>query len=483
MTEKEEKVDTYLHDVDSLSKASVMVSFDPKDLTVVKSVCMPLSTIDERAFWIDWDGMPPSEEWTEEIYKAIEQSDVFLCFLSPDYIQSEKCKGEVEHALKTGKKIVVVVCGDLEPQDVRKELASLKWIVFRATEDLENALKLVSEAVDSDLYHTHIHTKILQRARQWEKLIADKSLLFSGKDLQRAKDWVSAAASHTETHPTKLQLSFIATCDDSAKKMTEKEEKKEAETYLNIDNNSDDVKDKKASLMISFDPKDLTVVKSVCMPLSTIDDRDLWADWDSMPPSEEWMAEVYKGIEQSDAFLCFLSPDYLQSEERKAEVEHALKTGKKIVVVVCGDLKPQDVRKELASLKWIVFRATEGEDFNNAVKLIEKAVDSDLSHTRIHTKILQRARQWEEHLRQEREVLLSGNDLQRAKDWLSAAASHPASPPTKLHLSFIATCDDATKNDDKKEVKVISTNSQSSSSSFSTASTITTTTTLSSSSS
>lgn len=58
-----------------------------------------------------------------------------------------------------------------------------------------------------------------------------------------------------------------------------------------------------------------------------------------------------------------------------------MKNGKRIIPVVCRDVDYRDVRKELASLNWIFFRA-EGDDFNNAVKLLLKALDAgELSWT------------------------------------------------------------------------------------------------------
>lgn len=188
------------------------------------------------------------------------------------------------------------------------------------------------------------------------------------------------------------------------------------------------------SVMISYSRKDKSFVKNLYDAL-TVDDRNIWVDWEDIPPSADWLDEIHKGIEASDAFIFVLSPDSIKSEVCNWEVDHAVKNGKRIIPVVCRDVDYREVRKELASLNWIFFRA-DGDDFNAAMKLLLKALDVDLRHARYHTKLLTRAIDWERH-DFEKSLLLHGNDLQRAQHWLSASALGKEPKPTTLHLSFI----------------------------------------------
>jgi len=110
-----------------------------------------------------------------------------------------------------------------------------------------------------------------------------------------------------------------------------------------------------------------------------------------------------------------------------------------MIPVVCRDVDYRDVRKDLAQLNWIFFRQ-DGDDFNAAMKLLLKALDTDLRHARYHTKLLTRAIDWERH-DFEKSLLFHGNDLQRAKHWLSASALGKEPKPTTLHLSFITASD------------------------------------------
>lgn len=128
--------------------------------------------------------IPPSNDWLDEIHKGIEQSDAFIFVLSPDSIKSEVCTWEVDHACANGKRIIPVVCRDVDYREVRKELASLNWIFFRPDgDDFEAAMKLLLKALDLDLRHARYHTKLLTRAIGWKKHEFEKSLLLQGNDL------------------------------------------------------------------------------------------------------------------------------------------------------------------------------------------------------------------------------------------------------------------------------------------------------------
>lgn len=211
----------YLGETDkSLEVCSVMISYARKDKTFVKDIYDALA-IDDRSIWVDWEDIPPSNDWLEEIHKGIEQCDCFIYVLSPAAIASEVCNWEVDHAVKNGKRIIPIVCSkDVDYKEVRKEIAALNWIFFRdENDDFNAAMKLLLKALDNDLKHCRYHTKLLTRAIDWEKHDFEKSLLLTGPDLDKAKHWLSASALGKEPKPTTLHLSFITASDSLATSM------------------------------------------------------------------------------------------------------------------------------------------------------------------------------------------------------------------------------------------------------------------------
>jgi len=219
------KKGNYLGDKAKSEGASVMVSYDRKDKTFAKNLVDALAQ-EERDIWVDWEDMEPSHDWLDEIHKGIEKSDVFIYILSPDSIKAPVCKYEVDHALKNGKKIIAVSCRDVDYSLVRKEISSLNWIFFREdnnnSDNFRKASNILIKELDEDLRHAHAHTMLLVRAIDWEKHDFEKSLLLTGTDLRRAKNWLSASALGKMPKPTTLHLSFITASDSLSTSMNKR---------------------------------------------------------------------------------------------------------------------------------------------------------------------------------------------------------------------------------------------------------------------
>ena len=162
-----------------------------------------------RETWVDWEGIPPSADWLKEIYAAIEAADAVLFVLSPDSIASEVCGKEIAHALQCHKRVIPLVCRDVDPAQVDAIIASHNWIFAREQDDLSAALALVLTAVDTDLAWVHAHTRLLQRAREWQDSDRhDDSLLPRGRDLLRAERRLAESAEKRPTL-TPLQVEYV----------------------------------------------------------------------------------------------------------------------------------------------------------------------------------------------------------------------------------------------------------------------------------
>eukprot|EP00455_Lapot_gusevi_P054100 TRINITY_DN858_c0_g1_i1.p1 TRINITY_DN858_c0_g1~~TRINITY_DN858_c0_g1_i1.p1 ORF type:complete len:267 (+),score=74.69 TRINITY_DN858_c0_g1_i1:107-907(+) len=190
---------------------------------------------------------------------------------------------------------------------------------------------------------------------------------------------------------------------------------------------------KGSSVMISYSRRDKAFVRNLYEYMMQ-DGRDVWVDWQDIPGGSDWFDEIKKGIEKSDCFVFVLSPHSIVSAVCNLEVDHAVKNGKRLIPIVAEDVNYDQVRKDLASVNWIFFRQM--DEFAQSIKILFKALDADLPHARYHTILLIRALEWEKH-DFEKSLLLHGNDLKRAQQWLSASALGKEPKPTTLHLSFI----------------------------------------------
>jgi WD40 repeat protein len=195
-------------------------------------------------------------------------------------------------------------------------------------------------------------------------------------------------------------------------------------------------------VFISYSRKDVDFVRRLHQSLSQ-EKRDTWVDWEDIPASADWWREVTGGIEAADSFMFIISPDSVRSEVCRKEIDHAVANNKRMVPILYKPTtEPADqslMHPSIGSHNWIFFRDT--DNFNTAFNALLKALDTDLSHVRQHTRLLVRAKEWE-NSNENPSFLIRGDDLNQAEDWLATGvAKQPA--PTSLHAEYINSSRDA----------------------------------------
>ncbi len=93
--------------------------------------------------------------------------------------------------------------------------------------------------------------------------------------------------------------------------------------------------------------------------------RDVFVDWEDIPPATEWRDELHEGIDDAGAVIFVISPHSLDSRECDAELQRAIDQGKRIVPVVYEEPDGVDVPEALANRNWVFIR--EQDDFDAGV--------------------------------------------------------------------------------------------------------------------
>ena len=169
--------------------------------------------------------------------------------------------------------------------------------------------------------------------------------------------------------------------------------------------------------------------------------KDAWVDWEDIPASAEWLREIQDGIDGADAFLFVLSPDSVASTVCGQELDHAIERRKRILPIVHRDVDPDQVRPEAAAINWVYLR--DQDSFEQGLKTLVQALDTDLEHVRSHTRLAGEAIDWE-RAGHDRSRLLRGSELEAAERWLTeAAAKQPG--PTELQAQFVQASRDAAR--------------------------------------
>jgi hypothetical protein len=108
-------------------------------------------------------------------------------------------------------------------------------------------------------------------------------------------------------------------------------------------------------VFISYVREDIGFVRELHKAL-TAADKTVWVDWDGIPFTAEWRADVQDGILGADHFVFVISPDSVASAACMWELAHATENNKRLVPIVRRRVSRQAVPRALAQLNWIFLR-------------------------------------------------------------------------------------------------------------------------------
>lgn len=234
-------------------------------------------------------------------------------------------------------------------------------------------------------------------------------------------------------------------------------------------------------VFISYSHKDVEFIRALHEAL-TQRGRGVLIDWHIEPADDDWINTLYANIRAANAFVLVMTFDSLTSLYCNLEIAHAVLHHKRIIPIVRKKTSAEQldsilaavaaaetrlskdslVRRELVRLtenedatmlalaatnwsalerhNWLSF--TEADNFEQALEMLERAIETDISFLRQHTYYLNLAQDWDTQNRRSSQ-LLRGGALNDAEKWL-ASAPGKAEKPTTLMVDFIKTSRAAT---------------------------------------
>ncbi len=180
------------------------ISYSRRDKEFVSRLCEALIQA-KLKIWVDWNDIPPAEDWRQEIYRGIEASNNFVFIISSHSIASKVCGEELSYAIKHGKRLVPIVREDVGYDNVHPELGRINWIFFREGDDFDSGLKKLISAIETDMSHVREQTHLLVRARKWEKAERNKSYLLQASELRKAEQWLAETLQAMSLHQATSQ--------------------------------------------------------------------------------------------------------------------------------------------------------------------------------------------------------------------------------------------------------------------------------------
>ncbi|MEM7794052.1 MAG: TIR domain-containing protein [Cyanobacteria bacterium P01_C01_bin.118] len=186
----------------------VFISYSRKDKAFVQVLNQALVNSKYDA-WVDWENIPLTADWWEEIKAGIEGADTFIFVISPDSIASKVCGQEIDHAVENNKRLLPIVYREgFEMSLVRPALGKHNWLFFKDDNDFDQAFHSLVEALNTDLPHVKEHTRLLVKALEWEKKKQRTDLLLRGQELEEVIQWLTQNA-EKEPRSTQLQRDYI----------------------------------------------------------------------------------------------------------------------------------------------------------------------------------------------------------------------------------------------------------------------------------
>ncbi|MCL4267354.1 MAG: TIR domain-containing protein [Anaerolineae bacterium] len=197
-------------------KVSIFISYSRKDKPFVQKLHNHLVNAGLET-WVDWQGIPLTADWWQEIKQGIENADAFAFVVSPDSLKSKVCSDEIQTAVDNNKRLIPILHRDPEKGDpIHPKVSAHNWIYMRDDAELDAHMPDMVQVIHTDLDWVKAHTRLLRRAVEWEGNGRNNSLLLRGDDLKRAEGWQNRAGGK-EPAPTELQSRYIA---DSRKDAT-----------------------------------------------------------------------------------------------------------------------------------------------------------------------------------------------------------------------------------------------------------------------
>lgn len=206
-----------------LTRLKVFISYSRADEAFVDELKLGL---DDKGYTVEIDkqSIRYGEDFKARLTKLIAASDTVICVLSPDSVRSAAVQWEIAETFRLAKRIVPILHRGLNERPKRKQpdgspwpealvnaperLSLLNYPRFDEGRSFMLGLRALVQALEDDLGWIDAHSRLANRARDWDQGGRTTNRLMSGPDVAAAKRLIE------ERKPTAppmqdLQLDYI----------------------------------------------------------------------------------------------------------------------------------------------------------------------------------------------------------------------------------------------------------------------------------
>ena len=171
-------------------KTRIFISYSRKDSAFAERLRDGLIARQFEAY-LDKHDIRPGEPWQERIGGLITRADMVIFCLSPNFVASKICDWEVNEAERVGKRLLPIVLEDADPEKTPGRLKRLNYIFMRAEDDFVDGLSGLQIAINTDIGWIHEHTRLTERAAQWQAAGKSERAMLRSEDISDAENWLT----------------------------------------------------------------------------------------------------------------------------------------------------------------------------------------------------------------------------------------------------------------------------------------------------
>lgn len=199
----------------------IFISYSRQDSAFVKQLTEKLNNA-RLDVWIDWEDIPYSANWWDEISQAVAGASAFVCVLSDDYFMSDTCRAELKLAEEANKRIIPVYYKDFNRKlNNSNAVAKTNWLLFTMGDNFNASFEILLDTLSADLDWRKFHSRLQVRASEWAQKGNDGSYHLFGQDLD---DVIQKLHRQDKTPQlTTLQLNYVEASKAGAKELIRKQ--------------------------------------------------------------------------------------------------------------------------------------------------------------------------------------------------------------------------------------------------------------------
>jgi len=210
--------------MEGTGRSKVFISYSRADLAFTDELAATLAIQSDFEILFDRVGIGHGEAWQERLSKLILECDTMVFVLSPDSVSSEVCAWEIEEARRLSKRIIPILWRAVDFAKVPADLSAINAVPFNGEHAVSGLPKLVT-ALNSDLTWLREHTRLGERATEWESSGRAAAYLLRGAALDTVRAWIAEKPTNAPA-VTELQRVFIQASEEEENRLLITERKR-----------------------------------------------------------------------------------------------------------------------------------------------------------------------------------------------------------------------------------------------------------------